>query len=68
MINKGGESMRRAQAAIEYLMMLAVALMIVAIVIRYVRQAAEEAGRTINESSKTISEYLQKELSEVNNS
>lgn len=57
--------MRRAQAAIEYLLMIAVALIMVAIVIRYVKRAAEETGRTINESSKALSEYLQKEWSGI---
>jgi len=57
--------MRKAQAAIEYLLMIAVALMMVAIVVRYVKRAAEETGRTINDSSKTLSEYLQREWSEL---
>lgn len=51
--------MRRGQAAIEYLMMIALALTMVLIVIRYVKQAAEQAARTINQSSENLAEYIQ---------
>ncbi|WP_088885582.1 class III signal peptide-containing protein [Thermococcus gorgonarius] len=57
--------MRRAQAAIEYLMMIAVALMMVAIVIRYVKQAAEQTGKTINESTKKIASYVNESWEDV---
>ncbi|ASJ03531.1 hypothetical protein A3L09_09830 [Thermococcus profundus] len=55
--------MRRGQAAIEYLLMIAVALTMVLIVIRFIRQAAEQAGKTINDTAKTISEYLNEGVS-----
>ncbi|WP_223208999.1 class III signal peptide-containing protein [Pyrococcus furiosus] len=37
--------MRRAQGAIEYLFMIAAALIIIAVIIRYLRETGETAGR-----------------------
>jgi uncharacterized protein (UPF0333 family) len=54
--------MRRAQAAVEYLMMLAVALTMVMLVVRYVREAAEMAGKNVNSSTRQIASYISKTI------
>jgi len=54
--------MRRAQAAIEYLMMLAVALTMVMLVVRYVREAVEMAGKNVNSSTGQIASYISKTI------
>jgi uncharacterized protein (UPF0333 family) len=64
-IIKPGENMRKAQAAIEYLMMITVALIMVAIVIKYVKQAAEQTGKTINESAKKIAKYVNESMKNI---
>ncbi|WP_297488924.1 class III signal peptide-containing protein [Thermococcus sp.] len=52
--------MRRAQAAVEYLLMITVALMMVALVIKYVKQVAEQTGQMINSSASQLNEYVNK--------
>ena len=53
---------RKAQGAIEYLFMVAAALIIVAIVIRYLRHSAEETGSTISSAQSAINSKLNEEL------
>jgi len=57
--------MRRAQAAVEYLLMITVALMMVALVIKYVKQVAEQTGQTINSSASQLNEYVNKSWENV---
>ncbi|HII61434.1 class III signal peptide-containing protein [Pyrococcus horikoshii] len=58
--------MRKAQGAIEYLFMIAAALIIIAVVIKYLRGAGQSAGQqansTISEAGKMISEAISKEI------
>jgi uncharacterized protein (UPF0333 family) len=54
--------MKRGQAAIEYLMMLTTALIIVAIAMKYIRQTAEQTGKTINESAKKLARYVNESI------
>ncbi|ASJ06968.1 class III signal peptide-containing protein [Thermococcus pacificus] len=56
---------RKAQGAIEYLFMIAAALIIIAIVIRYLRGAGESTGSTINQGQSAINSKLSQELSEA---
>jgi len=53
---------RKAQGAIEYLFMVAAALIIVAIVIRYLRHSAEQTGKTIQNAEQQINNKLNEEL------
>ena len=49
---------RKAQGAIEYLFMIAAALIIVAIVIRYLRGSSSTAGETINSTKQQLNQSL----------
>jgi ABC-type transporter MlaC component len=51
--------MRSAQAAIEYLFMVALALTMVLIAVRLMHQTAQTAAEQINETSKELLEILQ---------
>lgn len=57
---------RKAQGAIEYLFMIAAALIIVAVVIRYLRQSGQTAGgqaqKTIEGAGEQISSAISKEI------
>ncbi|WCN27396.1 class III signal peptide-containing protein [Thermococcus kodakarensis] len=50
--------MRRAQGALEYLFMVALALIMVTITIRYVHEVAQNVAVQINQTTKEISEIL----------
>ncbi|WP_456326844.1 class III signal peptide-containing protein [Palaeococcus sp. (in: euryarchaeotes)] len=54
---------RKAQGAIEYLFMIAAALIIVAIVIRYLRTSGGSTGETISSGQSAITSKLSEELS-----
>ena len=56
---------RKAQGAIEYLFMVAAALIIVAIVIKYLRSSAKETGETISSAQSELNTKLRSELSEA---
>ncbi|MBP1912473.1 class III signal peptide-containing protein [Thermococcus stetteri] len=58
---------RKAQGAIEYLFMIAAALIIIAVVIRYLRGAGENTGKNIQSGEKKINDALQKELDQALN-
>ncbi|NJE25411.1 class III signal peptide-containing protein [Thermococcus sp. MV5] len=51
---------RNAQAAMEYLMMIAIVLIIVFIVIRIVRQTVLNAAQNIQNLTRTIVQELEK--------
>ncbi|GAB6136011.1 class III signal peptide [Thermococcus henrietii] len=51
--------MRPAQAAIEYLFMIALALTMVLIAIRLMKQSAQQASRNIDSANREIIETLQ---------
>lgn len=53
---------RKAQGAIEYLFMIAAALIIVAVVIRYLKSSGESTGKTISEGQKQLNSAVQSEL------
>ncbi|MDV3104771.1 class III signal peptide-containing protein [Thermococcus waiotapuensis] len=53
---------RKAQGAIEYLFMIAAALIIIAIVIRYLRSAGQSTGSTIIQGQSSINSKLSSEL------
>ncbi|MFA4701314.1 class III signal peptide-containing protein [Pyrococcus kukulkanii] len=50
--------MRRAQGAIEYLFMIAAALIIIAVVIKYLRSTGETAGKQANETVSEVSKQI----------
>ncbi|RLF74938.1 class III signal peptide [Thermococci archaeon] len=54
---------RKAQGAIEYLFMIAAALIIVAIVIRYLRTSGGSTGSAISSGQSAITSKLSEELS-----
>ena len=54
---------RKAQGAIEYLFMVAAALIIVAIVIKYLRTSARGTGQLISKAQVSINNKLSSELS-----
>ncbi|RLF89419.1 class III signal peptide [Thermococci archaeon] len=49
---------RKAQGAIEYLFMIAAALIIVAIVIRYLRSSSGSSGSLVSEKASQIESEL----------
>jgi len=51
--------MRSAQAAIEYLFMIALALTMVLIVIRLMKESTQQASRNIDRATRKILETLQ---------
>lgn len=57
-MEEGVIPMRRAQAAIEYLFMIAVALVIVLITIRLLRRTSQTAAEQIDRASEEVLELL----------
>ncbi|MBO8175494.1 MAG: class III signal peptide-containing protein [Thermococcus sp.] len=55
----------RGQAAIEYLFMVLVALLMVTLVIKYVKSIANEAGQTIENATRLLLRELQKSYSNM---
>jgi uncharacterized protein (UPF0333 family) len=53
---------RKAQGAIEYLFMIAAALIIIAIVIKYLRKSGTSTGETISQGQEKINQKLSQEL------
>ena len=53
---------RKAQGAIEYLFMLAAALVIIVVVIKYIKATGETAGKGANETVANVSEALKKNI------
>ncbi len=53
---------RKAQGAIEYLFMVAAALIIVALVLKYLRTSAKATGQMISKAQKTLNSKLSSEL------
>lgn len=49
---------RKAQGAIEYLFMIAAALIIVAVVIRYLRGSSQSAGTSIDQTKAELNQSL----------
>ena len=54
---------RKAQGAIEYLFMVAAALIIIAIVIKYLKSSGKNTGETISSGQSAINKKLSSELS-----
>jgi len=54
---------RKAQGAIEYLFMVAAALIIVALVLKYLRVSAQQTGSTISQAQSALNKKLSEELS-----
>ena len=52
-------NMRRAQAAIEYLFMIALALVMVLIAVRLMRRTVQTAVTKMNETNEKVIELLQ---------
>ena len=59
---------RKAQGAIEYLFMVAAALIIVALVLKYLRVSAKQTGNTISLAQSELNSKLSAELSAALNS
>ncbi|AEC52343.1 hypothetical protein PNA2_1428 [Pyrococcus sp. NA2] len=61
--------MRKAQGAIEYLFMIAAALIIIAVVIKYLRTTGKTAGtqanETVSQAGSLIQSAISKEISEA---
>ncbi|AFK22291.1 class III signal peptide-containing protein [Pyrococcus sp. ST04] len=57
--------MRRAQGAIEYLFMIAAALIIIAVVIRYLRSTGETAGQQANTTVSQAGSLIQSAISQA---
>ncbi|EEB73109.1 class III signal peptide-containing protein [Thermococcus sp. AM4] len=55
--------MRKAQGAIEYLFMIAAALIIVAVVIKYLKSSSKSTGQTIQQGQEQLNTAVSKELS-----
>jgi len=53
---------RKAQGAIEYLFMVAAALIIIAIVIKYLKSSGKGTGETISSGQSAINSKLSQEL------
>ncbi|WP_457753175.1 class III signal peptide-containing protein [Thermococcus sp.] len=53
---------RKAQGAIEYLFMIAAALIIIAIVIRYLRGAGESTGQVVNQSASQLTQLVNESI------
>ena len=58
---------RKAQGAIEYLFMVAAALIIIAIVIKYLKGSGKSTGQTISSGQSAINSKLSQELSSALN-
>ena len=56
---------RKAQGAIEYLFMIAAALIIVAIAIKYLKKSGEGTGKTIQKGQQKINSAVNSELNEA---
>jgi len=59
--------MRKAQGAIEYLFMIAAALIIVAVVIRYLKSSGQSTGETISAGQSQLNSAVSNELSQALN-
>jgi len=59
--------MRKAQGAIEYLFMIAAALIIVAVVIKYLKSSGKSTGETISQGQEQLNTAVSKELSSALN-
>ncbi|AMM53632.1 class III signal peptide-containing protein [Pyrococcus kukulkanii] len=57
--------MRRAQGAIEYLFMIAAALIIIAVVIKYLRSTGETAGAQANNTVSQAGQLIQSAISKA---
>ncbi|ASJ17354.1 hypothetical protein A3L04_09870 [Thermococcus chitonophagus] len=57
--------MRKAQGAIEYLFMIAAALIIIAVVIRYLRGTGETAGQQANQTVSQAGQLIQSAISQA---
>ncbi|NJE07779.1 class III signal peptide-containing protein [Thermococcus sp. M39] len=53
---------RKAQGAIEYLFMIAAALIIIAIVLKYLRGAGESTGEVVNQSASKLTELVNQSI------
>ena len=58
---------RKAQGAIEYLFMIAAALIIIAIVIKYLRSSGQSTGETIQKGQAELNQKVSQELSSALN-
>lgn len=54
---------RKAQGAIEYLFMIAAALIIVAIVIRYLKGTGKSTGSAVSSAAENLTGQVSQELS-----
>ena len=54
---------RKAQGAIEYLFMIAAALIIVAVVIKYLKSSGKSTGETISAGQSQLNKAVSSELS-----
>jgi len=59
--------MRKAQGAIEYLFMIAAALIIVAVVIKYLKSSGTSTGKTISSGQSQLNKAVSSELSSALN-
>ncbi|NJE07281.1 class III signal peptide-containing protein [Thermococcus sp. M39] len=55
----------RGQAAIEYLFMILVALLLVSLVLKYTKSIAENTGKTIENATRLLIREIQKSYSEI---
>ncbi|WP_456367146.1 class III signal peptide-containing protein [Thermococcus sp.] len=58
---------RKAQGAIEYLFMIAAALIIIAIVIKYLRSSGKSTGETIQQGQAELNQKVSQELTSALN-
>ncbi|WP_297535898.1 class III signal peptide-containing protein [Thermococcus sp.] len=59
---------RKAQGAIEYLFMLAAALIIIVVVIRYIRSTGTTAGQQAQQTVKEVGSLVSSQISSAANS
>jgi predicted PurR-regulated permease PerM len=57
---------RKAQAAIEYLMMIAIIMIIIFVVVQLIRRTVLNAAQNIQNLTQSIIEELQKTKEEIN--
>ena len=56
---------RKAQGAIEYLFMIAAALIIIAIVLRYLKGTGRSTGSAVSSAASALTSQVSSELSEA---
>jgi len=56
---------RKAQGAIEYLFMIAAALIIIAIVLKYLKGSGRSTAETVSSAASALTSQLSAELSEA---